>query len=94
MIKHMTKISPSMGLKLVSSRILIKKTLPYYPTPHARAELVELATQSHSENKLLYTTYMKKKSADVSWRGDGDDCGDEEADRTRVRTNAQIHDTS
>ncbi len=60
MIKHMTKIAPSMSLRLVSSRILAKKGLSYYTTPALRDELVDHASQHHARNVEIYKRFATR----------------------------------
>ena len=84
MIQRMTSISPTLSLKLVSPRLLVKKTMAYYPTAAGRDELVEAAMQTHSENRALCKSLMAKATADVTWRISPkcDDCDDRGKKRT------------
>jgi hypothetical protein len=69
MIKHMTKIAPSISLRLVSTRILVKKGLVYYNTPAARDGLIEQASQAHSLNLDLYKASQRTtQTAHFDWR--------------------------
>eukprot|EP00969_Alexandrium_andersonii_P242662 10718555-Alexandrium_andersonii.AAC.3 len=54
MVKHMTKLSPNMRLRLLSSRVVVKKTLSdSLRSKEDRDRLVRFAIENHAGAKAL-----------------------------------------